>query len=276
MIMFALRRRWLVGLIVSCLLILPALSVTAQSVLQSYSTAAPLQFGLIVELESKSSGKVEPLAQTSATKMFGAVVNPNASPVSLSATTGSQQAYVATSGTYNVLVSNQDGSIAPGDYITISSLDGIGMKAGDNDSTVLGKATTIFNGTNALSTAMLKNGSHPTTVELGEVSVNIAVSRNPLQATSSPDLPSFLRSASQSFANRPVSTPRVYLGLTVLLISAIIAGSLLYAGVRSGITAIGRNPLSKKSIIRSLIQVTLTSLIVFIVGLFAVYLILRY
>jgi multisubunit Na+/H+ antiporter MnhB subunit len=90
-----------------------------------------------------------------------------------------------------------------------------------------------------------------------------------------PNLPNFLITAGQTVANRPVSESRVYISLVILGISAVIAGSMLYAGIRSSIISIGRNPLSKRSIIRSLIQVTLTSLIVFIIGLFAVYLLLR-
>jgi hypothetical protein len=50
---------------------------------------------------------------------------------------------------------------------------------------------------------------------------------------------------------------------------------MFYIGVRSGITAIGRNPLSKKDITKGLLQVILASMVVFIIGLFAVYLLLK-
>jgi hypothetical protein len=50
---------------------------------------------------------------------------------------------------------------------------------------------------------------------------------------------------------------------------------MLYSGIRSGMIAVGRNPLSKKSIMRSLIETVIAGLIVFAVGIFAVYLLLK-
>ena len=55
----------------------------------------------------------------------------------------------------------------------------------------------------------------------------------------------------------------------------MIAGSLIYSAVRSSLIAIGRNPLSKKSIIRGLFQVVIIGLMVFLSGIFGVYLLLR-
>jgi hypothetical protein len=62
---------------------------------------------------------------------------------------------------------------------------------------------------------------------------------------------------------------------TIKAISAIIALSVLLVGVKSSITAIGRNPLSKKSILTGLFQVITVAILVFIVGMFGVYLLLR-
>jgi len=50
---------------------------------------------------------------------------------------------------------------------------------------------------------------------------------------------------------------------------------VMYSGIRSGMIAVGRNPLSKKSIIRSLIQTVIAGLIIFLAGVFAVYLLLK-
>ena len=67
----------------------------------------------------------------------------------------------------------------------------------------------------------------------------------------------------------------MYIAAAIFFIGAFIAGAVLYAGIRSSITAIGRNPLSKKSILRGLLQVIFTSLIVFIISVFGVYLLLK-
>jgi hypothetical protein len=61
----------------------------------------------------------------------------------------------------------------------------------------------------------------------------------------------------------------------VAAVSVIAAIAIIYAGVRNGVISIGRNPMSKKSIFRALIETILTSLLILIVGMFAVYLLLK-
>jgi hypothetical protein len=61
----------------------------------------------------------------------------------------------------------------------------------------------------------------------------------------------------------------------VFLAATVVAGSMLYAGVRSSMISIGRNPLSKQSIVKSMVQVIITSFMVFILGIFGVYLLLK-
>ncbi len=268
---------WLALVVVFGSLFFTHSRMSAQSVVQSYGTSTNLEVGLMVELQPGNSSDVVALNQADATKMFGVVVNPNSAAESLSTVNSAHQAYVATTGNYQVLVDSENGSIHAGDYITISSVSGVGMKATSSDQIILGKTLSTFLGTtDSLGSTVLKSSNgQSSTVQLGLVDVSIEVAHNPLLQSSKPNLPGFLLSAGQSVANKPVSEGRVYIGLLILAISAIIAGSMLYAGIKSSIVSIGRNPLSKRSITRSLIQVTLTSLIVFILGLFAVYLLLR-
>jgi hypothetical protein len=208
--------------------------------------------------------------------MFGVVVNPNSAAVSLSTSSSPSQTYVATSGNYQVLVSNQNGPIQAGDYITISAISGIGMKASASDEIVVGKSLSNFLGTtDSLGSTSLKNSNgHTSTVQLGLIDVSLGIAHNPLLKNTEDNLPGFLVNISQNVANKPVSVGRIYISLIIIGICAIISGSMLYAGVRSSIVSIGRNPLSKRAVTRSLVQVTLTSLIVFILGIFAVYLLL--
>ena len=75
--------------------------------------------------------------------------------------------------------------------------------------------------------------------------------------------------------SEPVSAFRIYASLTVMVLTFILGGSLLYSGVRTSLTSIGRNPLARHSILQSLLQVVLVSIIIFTIGLFAVYLLLK-
>jgi citrate lyase gamma subunit len=262
--------------VVTCLFGLAPLGVTAQSVAQTYSAASSLQAGQMVQLVPNTTNKVEVLTQSNISKTFGVVINPAESILSLSQSINGPQVYVADSGSYPVLVDNQNGPVHAGDYVAVSSVAGIGADSLTTDSTVLGKATSNFLGTNdsiGQVTLRLANG-HQTTLQIGVVTVSIDVTGNP--GNRNDLLPAFVQQFGQNFTTRPVSVIRSYLSLLILLASLIIAGSILYAGIRSSITAVGRNPLSRNPVMRSLIQVTLTSFIVVIIGVFAVYLLLRY
>jgi hypothetical protein len=249
---------------------------SAQTVAQGYTAAAPLQVGEIVQLVPGSANKVKALTQSSASKAFGVVINPNTSALSLSQANLSSQVYVESSGNYPVLVNNENGPIYSGDFITISTVSGIGDKALSTDSTVVGKATTNFLGSgDSIGQVTVKNSSGKNTIlQIGTITVNINVTGNP--ADNSSILPSFIQKLGKDLTNKPVSTIRSYLSLLILVASLVIAGSILYAGIRSSITAVGRNPLSKNPVMRSMLQVILTSFIVVILGVFAVYLLLKY
>ena len=259
------------GLLIAASLAFP---VTAQTVTQGYNSDQPLQRGMIVKLQSDDPAKVEPVTNDTIEQMHGIVVAANDAPVTLSA--DDQKVFVATSGKFEVLVSDQNGTINTGDYVSISAVPGIGMKANEQQQTVAGKALGGFDGkSGVIGTMDIKGGDGSTrSTSIGRVSLDIVVARNPLMRASQANLPGFLQKATEAIAGKQVSPARVYLGLGVFFISALIAGSILFAGVRSSITAIGRNPLSRR-INKSLIQVVLTSLIIFISGIFAVYLLLK-
>lgn len=277
-IVFQRYRRCVAALATLMLMALP-IAAAAQAVTVSYGVTGTLQKGMIVMLDPKDPAKVQALTNKKANAMQGVVVSASETPVTLSGDTSTNQVYVATAGKYDVLVSTQNGPIKAGDIVTISALDGIGMKADSNQSTILGKALENFDGGGAISgTATLTSSNGGTsTVAIGLVELEIGISHNPLAFSAGTDsvLPGFLRKAAQSIAGKDVGAARIYIGLTILLVTVIITGSLLYAGVRSSLIAIGRNPLARRSVLRGLLQVILISITIFVIGLGAIYLLLR-
>lgn len=249
----------------------------AQAVTQGYSSDTQLEIGMIVQLDDRNTSKIDPVTQDTADKAHGVVVALNDAPVALSNNNGEPQFFVATSGKYKVLVSDQNKAIHKNDYVGISSLAGVGMKADGTQTTVIGRSLTDFTGTTSVQgTTTLKDSAGKThTVHLGYVIVDVEVAHNPLQKSTEVNIPGFLKHASEAVANKPVSYIRVYMGLGIVLLSAIIAGSVLYSGVRNGMVSVGRNPLARSSIMRSLLQVILVSVIIFLLGIFAVYLLLK-
>lgn len=251
-------------------------SVLAQSVTQSYSADSVLQRGMIVGLSKDDPHRVETVNLDQFDRVHGVVIQPSDSAVLLGSE--KEQTYVARTGRFVVIVSNQNGDIGAGDYIALSSLSGIGMKAGSKDLVIVGKATESFKASDSaqlIGTATVKsvNGDQQK-IGLGRVVVDINVGKNPL-LKSDDSLPSVLRRASEYIAGKPVSPVRVYMSIAILVATTLIAGSLIYSSVRSSLIAVGRNPLSKRSIIRGMFQVVIIGLMVFVSGLFGVYLLLK-
>ncbi|HSW74953.1 MAG TPA: hypothetical protein VLG16_03725 [Candidatus Saccharimonadales bacterium] len=251
----------------------------AQNVTQGYQSDTSLQQGVIVQLVPSDATKVEPLSQTSETSMLGVVVAPNDAPVTITGDNTKTQTYVATYGQYNVLVSNQNGPIKAGDSVSISAIDGVGMKADADHEVIIGKAIQSFDGaSNVQSTATLKtSGGSSKTVAIGRIQVNINVAHNPAYNPVTPQagVPTILSRAAKIVTDKPVGAVRIYASLAILIVCIFIAGGVMYAGVRTGMTAIGRNPLAKKSIVHNLIEVTLGAIIIFLIGVIAVYLLLK-
>lgn len=245
---------------------------SAQTVLQGFEANDSLQRGMLVTLDVDNRGRIKAITQDTLSQIKGVVADSKDSPVTLSGE--GQKMFVATEGTYEVLVSNENGKIKTGDYISGSSLAGVGMKADESQSIIVGRAVGPFEGAgDGISKTSLENGS---SVSLGRIRVDIGVGNNPAyKAPAKESLPGALERIAGDLAGKSVSAARVYLALTVLLITVGIAGSVLFSGVRGTVISIGRNPLSKGLIYKGLIQVTLLSLIIFITGLFGVYLLIK-
>lgn len=247
------------------------------TVTQGYGSDMLLQRGMIVGLTSEDPRKVEPINNDDYDRVHGVVVNANESAVLLGRE--EDKVFVATSGgPFPTLVGSQGGGIKAGEYVAVSSVNGIGMRAGDNEPVILGKANEDFDPSNkdqiiSSATVTDQNGNQQT-LAIGIVEVDISIGKNPLLKSNN-DLPDALRRASEAIAGKPVSPVRVYLSLVVLLMAAGIAGSLIYSAVRSSVIAIGRNPLSKRSIMRGLFQVVIIGILIFLSGIFGVYLILN-
>lgn len=244
---------------------------------QAYAADSPIDTGTIVVLTGKDSNRVKVATQAEAQNMFGVTVDRNTLPVTISGDNTENEVFVAVSGTYNVLVSDQEGAITSGDYLALSSVNGIAMKAGDEEVTVFGRANSAFDGkgTSLSKTTLKDSEGNSKTVSLGVVPVTIDIKNNPNHQSTDSNLPDVLKRVGQAIAEKEVSPVRIYLSMGITIVSLIAAIAVLYAGVRNGVISIGRNPMSKKSIFRALLEVILTSALILIIGLFAVYLLLK-
>ncbi len=258
-----LRNFWLVA--AGCLLVFGAVAA-ADTIVQGFKSSVQYQPGWLVALSKSATATIELAPSNNPSRIFGVVVDPSSAPATVQ--TQGQQVFVANSGTYPALVSIQNGPISPGDYLSMSDTDGIAAKADASSDFVLGRAVESFDGQSKVITV----GSDGSAI--GKIRANIFPGKNPLKREEVA-IPAPLKNLGQSIAGKPVSAIRVYAALVVFIIAALMATSLLWAGIRNGMVAIGRNPLSKHSILHGLFQVIIVALAVFFVGVFAVYLLLK-
>jgi len=243
---------------------------------QGYAASIPVDIGTIVTL-NKDTQSVAAAKQAQQQNMFGVAVDRNQLAFAVSNSAVQNETYVAISGTYNVLVSTQGGAINSGDYVALSSVDGIGMKASTAEKTVFGRAAASFDGTAlALGTTELKDSTGATKkVTLGTIPVSINIQRNPNIKSTKVNVPNWLERLGVQIAEKQISPIRIYLSMGITAVSLITAIVMLYAGVRNAIVAIGRNPMTKRSVFRALLEVILTSILILVIGLFTVYLLLK-
>lgn len=253
-------------IIAAFLVVLSSGAVFADAIVRSFDAIGSLQPGWVVAISKNSDSTVELAPSSDPERIYGVVIDPSSAPLTVQKE--AQQVFAANSGDFPLLVSTQGGEIHSGDYLTLSKTDGIAAKAGSSDTFIVGRALEDFRGGGA-TIVYANDGS-----AIGRIMAQITPGKNPLlkeEAT----VPQPLLKASETFAGRPVSSVRIYSAVAVFVVAVIIAAVLLWGGIRSAMIAIGRNPLSRHSILRGLIQVILAAASVLIIGLIGVYLLLK-
>lgn len=238
----------------------------ADTISRSFTSKGDIALGSVVAISKDDPSSVELAPANLPDRIYGVVISPSDSAISIQLP--NQKILVANGGKYQVRVSNQRGAITSGNYLSISSVDGVASKAIDTDTYIVGRALENFDGSDP-TLSKLDNGA----VE-GKIKVQIAPGKNPL-INNGGLVPGAVRRLSESIAGRPLSAFKIYIVLAIFLVTIIVSFTLIWVGVRSGIVSIGRNPLSRQSIMRSLSQIIISAIFVFFGGLVGIYLLLR-
>ena len=165
-----------------------------------------------------------------------------------------------------VLVNSSNGSIAAGDWVTTSANRGIAMKADDNKGSLLGQALEAYDGS----------------PEGGRIliAVHVLVSANKLADTS---LIAVLRRGAFDFLSltTEVAQERTYELLRYILAAIVIIVSIIFAYftfgrvARSGVEAVGRNPLARRSIVAGIAFNMTVAILIILSGVLVAYMIVR-
>lgn len=251
-----------------------ALNVTpvgasSANISHSYAADGNIPNGSLVSLDAQRSNYVQASNSSNGQRLLGVAVASNDSLLAVDATQGDVQ--VATSGTASVLVSNVDGDIGVGDQIAVSPFNGVGMKAEAGDY-IIGLAQTPFSNSTAgaSSQTVTDRSGHQQTVQVGEIRVAIAVG-----TASNANQLNALQRLGKSLTGHVVSTPRIIISLLVAVVAIIALITLIYASIYGTIISIGRNPLAKFAVFRSLSSVLAMVVATAIIAALTIFLLLH-
>ncbi len=225
-----------------------AAAAASANISHSYQATGTVTSGALVGLDTSHSGFVQEANSGNGAHLLGVAVANNDSLLAVDPTTGRVQ--VATSGNANALVSTVNGSIKVGDPIAVSPFDGIGMEAEAGDH-IVGLAQTAFNSTTsgAVSQQVTDKSGHKSTIQVGYVRVSVAIGVDSVSGTTGLNS---LQQFAQNLTGHAVSLPRVILSLIIAIVALIALMSLIYASIYGSIVSIGRNPLAKFAVFRTL------------------------
>jgi len=270
-------RRRMAALQTGVLLLVVGLVTTASAaaiggVSQGYNTTSDnLAPGTLMGL-SNDKNSAEPATAGQAYELLGLVAD---KPL-LALNDGNHQVQIVVSGTSTALVSDLNGDIKAGDRITASPIKGVGMKATEAGQIVGTAQGNLAESQTASETVTDKQGKSKT-IKVGTIPVQVSVSyysgesQNSLQNV----LPPFVIHAANGVAGQQVSPVRVLIGLLAMLFGFVVVANMLQAAIRSGIIAIGRNPLAKTALQRELVDVCFTALGVLLLTTAVVYVVLK-
>lgn len=253
------------GLAVCALVVIAAaalpLSVAAGAISRSYRIQGQSQPGDLVSLDTGRSDYGQLANTTNSTGLLGVVIRDGASLLAIDPSNSTVQ--VAINGTVPVLVSTMGGTIAAGDLVSVSPLNGIGMKAQPGLS-VIGVAQARFSSTssNASRQTVVDRESHNREVSVGLILVDIVINRN----TGDKPGAGGLQKVVQKLIGHEVSMLRIIIATVVAIITILAISILLYASIFGSIISIGRNPLARQSIFKTLRSVLALALLIAVVA----------
>jgi hypothetical protein len=249
-------------------------STAAATLSQSFPASQPLPAGTLVALNTKT-GKVEQANVNNVDQLYGVVV-PTVT-VGSASTTPAGQVQVTNSGVADVFVTNAAGTVHFGDYLTASPVAGVAQLAGAQNVRVIGVAQAGFDGTgNGVSSqALSEGGGKNRQVAIGQIPVAVNTTNYTPTAGRAPyAVPNWIQSLANAAVGKAVSPLRVLVAVLVLIFGLLSITVLLYSAIRSSLISIGRNPLSKTSILRGLAQVVGIAAAILVASAAAVFVIL--
>jgi hypothetical protein len=252
---------------------MPSVSAASANVSRSYHATSSIPNGSLVSLDSNHQGNVVAADTSNASKLLGVTLPSQDSLLAIDPSNTTIQ--VALNGSVSTLVSTVDGNIKVGDQVGASPFAGIGMEALPG-SHIIGVAQTSFTSkTSGVTTEQVKDKAGQThQIDIGYIRVAIAVGTG-ASTSGGGSQANFLQRIIKSLTGKTISTVRIVLSLVVMVVALVSLVTLIYASIYGSIISVGRNPLAKNAIFRTLTSVMIMAIITVGVACVTIYYLLR-
>ena len=247
-----------------------ALANISRSFSTTDSTIIP---GSLVSAEGTGADTITLANTANSQQLIGVAVPTDQSLLAIDVAANKVQ--VAVSGATNVLVSTLGGDIKTGDQVAVSPIGGVGMKAGNGMRTV-GIAQSDFTSASvgaAVREVADKAGAIKK-IYVGLVPVAIVIGYATPQSGAEQGFLGQVGTFASVVAGHSVSTTQSIFSFLVALVAIVALVALIYGAIHGSLISIGRNPLSRISIYRTLLQIVVMSLLIAVTAIVIVYLIL--
>lgn len=236
------------------------------AITHGYATSdTGLRVGMVVSLTGQKDNLsvVERSRLDSQDKVVGVVSNVTDSLIAV--TDSNAKVYVENEGAVTAYVTDINGTPHKGDLLSVSSLNGILMKA-PSAATRVAVMEEDFTTASATTYPVSGVGSAES-AQVAKLKVNLDVKGT--QGTN--EQVSALGKIGTSLTGKEVSDLRLVVALIIFFIVMLSEGAILYGAISSALNALGRNPLAKNMIRSELFRVVGVALIVLFMGIAAIY-----
>ena len=247
--------------------LIPSVQAQESSVTQSYaSNDFNLSIGMAVSTSLNDSSDqvfIERANIGNAARFLGVVSDIQNSTVTL--TDEQRDNPVVTEGEVLAYVSDINGGVSRGDFVALSPLAGILMRADQRtDSYIVGTVV----GSEPLEEERVSATINDQVREVQVVQQKISLTKDYFRDNKANR--SIIYVIGESLTGREVSAWRVVVAAAILLFIIVIEGAVIYSTVKNATIAMGRNPLSKTAILQELLHVAWLVVMIFVIGAGAV------
>lgn len=250
-------------------MIVIGMASTVFAIARGYTSAdSGLKVGMVAALtNSGGDSQVERATQENTRKVVGVVTNLDDSLVTVASSDA--KVLIESEGEVSAYVSDMGGEVNKGSLLALSPVKGVLMSVSpDSGYSIVGVASEESSSKTDAISYDIEDGSTKRTVKITKIMINLNRSGGG-QSGSGAD--SSISRLGKAIVGKEVSELRVIVALILFLIVLLAEGAIMYGAISSAITALGRNPMARVAIRHELLRILFVAIIVFLIGLGAIY-----